>query len=273
MNHFFQITLLTACLGYCAIAAAALFLSDFLIFPAPKPNYQDNRDIFYINLPDHGLSIPCYYLQSKGVKITILYSHGNGEDLGSIGDRLEILNQLGFNALAYDYPGYGQSEGSPSETNTYLAAQAAYNYLRTERNIPAECIFLYGRSLGGGPSIELASNNPAGGIILEGAFTSAFRVKTHWKLLPWDKFDNFKKIKGLHCPVLVIHGTHDHTVPFWHGRALYEAAPEEKMKLWVEGAGHNNIIENAGSIYSNTLLAFIQKYHDQECSCHSSPRS
>jgi len=271
MNNLFQITLVLA-LGYCAIAAGALFLSDYLIFPAPDASYDEDPDTFYIQLPEYGLSIACCYFPSDQAKATILYSHGNGEDLGSIRETLKLLNQLGFNVLAYDYPGYGLSKGDPSEAHTYVAAQAAYDYLTAELRIPAECIFLYGRSLGGGPSVELARRNPVGGIILEGAFVSAFRVKTRWQMLPWDKFENLKKLKELHCPILVIHGTHDHTVPFWHGKALYDASPQEKMKLWVEGAGHNNIIEEAGPAYAEALLSFTTETYGKKRTCRSTPR-
>ena len=269
MNNLFQITLGFG-LGYCAIAAGALFLSDYLIFPAPKSSYTEDPEIFNIELPEYGLSITCHYLPAPNALATILYSHGNGEDLGHIDETLQRLNQLGFNVLAYDYPGYGQSIGDPSEAHTYVAAQAAYDYLTAELRTPSECIFLYGRSLGGGPSVELARRNPVGGIVLEGAFVSAFRVKTRWQILPWDKFENLKKVKGLHCPILVIHGTHDRIVPFWHGKALYEAASQEKVKLWVEGAGHNNIIETAGSSYVEALLEFTTKTHGKKRTCHSS---
>lgn len=271
MNHILNITL-SAGLCYCALAAGALFFSDYLIFPAPETSYEKDPDIFYLQLPEYGLSIACHYLPADNTKATILYSHGNGEDLGHIRETLEFLNHLGFNVLAYEYPGYGQSKGDPSEANTYVAAQAAYDYLTTELRTPAPCIYLYGRSLGGGPSVELARRNPVGGIILEGAFVSAFRVKTRWQILPWDKFENLKKLEALRCPVLVIHGTHDHTVPFWHGKALHDAAPQEKMKLWVEGAGHNNIIEAAGLAYQETLLAFTTKKYGKKRSCISTPR-
>jgi hypothetical protein len=183
-----------------------------------------------------------------------------------------LLNGLGFNVLAYDYPGYGESTGDPSEAHTYIAAQAAYDYLTAELRTPPECIFLYGRSLGGGPSVELARLNPVGGLILEGAFTSAFRVKTRWPLLPWDKFENLKKLKELRCPVLVIHGTEDETVPFWHGEVLYHSAPGEKMKLWVEGGGHNDTIKVAGPAYANILVEFITKSHGKKRPCYTTSR-
>lgn len=271
MTNLFQITLGIS-LGYCAIAAGALFLSDYLIFPTSEASYEDDSDTFHIQLPEYGLSIACSYFPANKAKATILYSHGNGEDLGQIQGTLKFLNQLGFNVLAYDYPGYGLSKGDPSEAHTYVAAQAAYDYLTAELRTPAECIFLYGRSLGGGPSVELARRNLAGGMILEGAFVSAFRVKTRWQILPWDKFENLKKLEELHCPILVIHGTHDHTVPFWHGKALYDGATQEKMKLWVEGAGHNNIIEAAGPSYTEALLVFTTKTYGKKRTCCSATR-
>tara|TARA_B100000965_G_scaffold320581_1_gene281661 strand:- start:263 stop:1123 length:861 start_codon:yes stop_codon:yes gene_type:complete len=264
-------TIITLALSYCALGIIGFFVSDVLIFPMPRPSYEDTSEIFKIPVPELDIEISATYLESPGAQDTLLYSHGNGEDLGDIRGNLELYQRLGLNVLAYDYPGYGTSEGSSSEAATYLSAEAAYGWLTQQRGAKPKHIILYGRSLGSGPSVELAIHHPVGGLIIEGGFVSAFRVKTHWQLLPWDKFENLKKLPDVHCPILVIHGTLDRTVPFWHGEALYHEASSPKEHLWVEGAGHNDVIEVAGSSYEKAILDFVQLVNtDAEKSTHHS---
>ncbi len=81
---------------------------------------------------------------------------------------------MGFNVLAYDYPGYGTSGGRASEQGCYDAIGAAYSWLREEKGIPAEQIVLFGRSVGGGPTIDLAARQPVGGVILDGQLHQRF---------------------------------------------------------------------------------------------------
>ena len=104
--------------------------------------------------------------------------------------------------------------------------------------------------MGSGPAADLASRRPVAGLILESAFTSAFRVMTRVSVLPFDRFDNLQKIKKVHCPVLVIHGTQDSVINVVHGRELFAAANEPKQALWVDGANHNDVAVVGGALLS-----------------------
>jgi fermentation-respiration switch protein FrsA (DUF1100 family) len=163
-----------------------------------------------------------------------------------------------MNVLTYDYQGYGTSNGSPSEENAYAAIDAAYGYLLTEKRVDPKRIILHGRSLGGGVAVDLASRKPVAGLILESTFTTAFRVVTRYPIVPFDKFENIKKIDKVACPVLVIHGTDDWNIPSYHGRLLFKAANEPKQALWVEGAGHNNVVYTNEKLYLDTMRSFVQ---------------
>ncbi|MDP0495534.1 MAG: alpha/beta hydrolase [Verrucomicrobiota bacterium JB024] len=234
----------------------ALFFAHGMIFPAPPPNYTDNdKGIFKLPLPDGG-TFSALYVENPQATHTLLYSHGNGEDIASDPELWPWLASLGFNVLAYDYPGYGTSGGRASEQACYDAIESAYNWLIEEKGCTPEQIVLFGRSVGGGPTIDLAARKPVGGVITDGTFTSTFRVMTRVRVLPWDCFDSIAKIDKINCPLLMLHGTADRTVPFWHGEALYAKAAEPKTHLWVEGAGHNNLIETAGSAYARAIINF-----------------
>ena len=243
-------------IAYAAFVLFAYFCSDALIFPAPTSHYQDTSRTIKLKTQDNIL-ISAIYLPRKNAKYTILFSHGNAEDLETKMPFLKNLQKHGFAVFAYDYHGYGTSKGKPSEQNTYYDIDAAYNYLITTLKIPPQKIIAYGYSLGSGPTVDLAARLPVAGVILEAPFVSTFRVMTHYPLLFFDKFANLKKIARLRAPVLIMHGTKDRTVPFWHGATLYQAAPMPKYFLRVKNAGHKNILDLAGDTYWKTINDFV----------------
>ena len=225
-----------------------------MFFPQPA-SYQDTKDILKIPATTSE-QISAIYLPNARAKYTLLYIHGNAEDLGDIRSRLDRLHVLGFSVFAYDYRGYGTSNGTPGEQNAYGDADAAYTYLTQQLKIPPSQIIVYGRSIGGGSATELATRYALAGLILESTFTSVFRVVLPFPLLPFDKFTNLGKLQKIRCPILVMHGEIDRTIPIEHGRKLYKAASEPKISLWVQTAGHNNLAEIAGERYDRSLLSF-----------------
>jgi pimeloyl-ACP methyl ester carboxylesterase len=254
--------LLLVALGliYLSGVVYAASFADRMIFPNVPTSYADGSNTIKLKASD-GEDITATYLQAPAAKRLLLYSHGNGVDIGMIRGFLETFQAAGISVLAYDYPGYGTSSGKASESGVYAAADAAYTYATQTLNFTPEQITLYGCSLGSGPSCWLAERYPVDRLILDGAFTSTFRVMTRIKLLPWDKFDNLARLRSIHCPTLIIHGVLDTTVPFDHAKQNWAALQGEKHKLWVQDAGHNNLIEVAGPIYWDTVLPFIKESH------------
>ncbi len=240
---------------YLSFAVYVFFRADSMIFLPQPATYQDTKTILKLSVTQTE-QISAVYLPNSQATHTLLYIHGNAEDLGDIHPLLDRLHGWGFSVFAYDYRGYGTSDGNPSERNAYQDADAAYSYLTQQLKIPPEKIIVYGRSVGGGSAVELASRHPVGGLILESTFTSAFRVVVPFPILPFDKFSNLDKLRKVHCPVLVMHGQADQTIPFQHGQRLYDAAPEPKMSLWIAEAGHNDFALVSGERYQQTLVAF-----------------
>jgi len=244
-----------------ALIMATLF-SDQMIFQPQQAGYRDHSGILKLASSD-GAKISAIYLANPDAIFTILFSHGNAEDIGDDQELLERIRAAGFAVFAYDYQGYGTSEGKPSERHAYDDEDAAYNFLVQFMQIQPNRIIAFGRSVGSGPAADLASRRPVAGLILESAFTSAFRVMTRVSVLPFDKFDNLRKIKSVHCPVLIIHGTQDSVINAFHGRKLFAAANEPKQQLWVLGANHNDVAFVGGARYSDSLKEFgrlIQQY-------------
>ena len=150
---------------------------------------------------------------------------------------------MGLNLLAFDYRGYGESGGAPSEAGLYRDAEAAYRYLRRELGVPADRIILFGHSLGSAVAIDLASRVPPAGLIVEGAFTSATdRGQELYPYIPvrWiaaSRFNSIGKMPLVTAPKLFLHAVHDEVIPLAHGRRLFEAASPPKRFVEL-GGGH-----------------------------------
>lgn len=246
----------SAILIYAFLCFYGYFFTDRMIFQPQPATYQDSPELLKLN--SEGIKISALYLPNQQASYTLLFSHGNAEDLGNIRWLMQEWHAMGFAVFAYDYRGYGTSQGNPTEIGAYQDINAAYQYLTQKLKISPAQIIVYGRSVGSGPSVDLASREPVAGLILESPFLTAFRVVTHIPIVPFDKFANLHKIKKVQCPVLIMHGSVDQVIPFWHGQQLFAAANQPKQAFWVEGADHNDVMEVAGPRYTQALQKFVK---------------
>ncbi|XP_027331131.1 alpha/beta hydrolase domain-containing protein 17C-like isoform X2 [Abrus precatorius] len=155
-----------------------------------------------------GTEVVGVYVEHPMAKSTILYSHGNAADIGQMYELfVELSEHLCVNLLGYDYSGYGQSSGKPSENNTYADIEAAYKYLEENYGTKQEDIILYGQSVGSGPTLDLAVRLPQlRAVVLHSPILSGLRVMYPVKRTYWfDIYKNIDKIPMVKCPVLVIH--------------------------------------------------------------------
>jgi abhydrolase domain-containing protein 17 len=247
----YPLILYIALLLYCRLG------SDYSIFAPPAATYSDDARIIKL-VTDDGVRISAMHFANASARFTILFSHGNAEDLGTVRYDLEELCKAGFNTFGYDYHGYGTSQGRPTERNAYRDIDAAYRYLTETLKIEPSDIVVLGRSVGSGPAVDLASRKPVAGLIIQSGFVSAFRVLTHWKIVPFDRFDNLVKIPNVKCPVLIMHGAADTIIPPWHGEELFKVASEPKKLVLVPGANHNDFIEVAGQRYFEAIREFVR---------------
>jgi fermentation-respiration switch protein FrsA (DUF1100 family) len=230
-------------------------------FPA-QPNQEfDVEDVWLTT--DDGVRINAYYRSNPASRQALLWFHGNAENIGYDLPHLKVLASMGVNILAVDYRGYGRSDGSPNEAGVYHDADAAYDYLRNQRHFRAEDIIIYGVSLGGAVAINLASRRPCGGVIVQSSFTSAGVMARRmfgiplFEYVPKSRFDSLRKIRDVHAPILIAHGTRDEVVPYEMGRQLFQAANEPKRFYTVDGAGHNDMLEAGGEPYLACLANFV----------------
>lgn len=195
--------------------------------------------------------------------MTVLFCHGNAGNMGNRVHALRVLHDLGLNALVFDYRGYGNSSGSPTENGTYRDARAAWDYLVLQRGIRPSRVVLYGRSLGGAVATWLANNVDAAGLVLDSAFSSAEDMAAKmFPLLPGRllcrfRYDSLSLIAGVGMPVMITHSRDDELIPFDMGRRLHAAAAEPKFLHEARG-GHNDGILESDAEYQKRLADFIR---------------
>jgi len=231
---------------YIALIGIGITYSDQLIFLAQAPAYTLSDQHIIIksrNSSNNKTSnqIVALYLENPDSNYTILYSHGNAVDIGGLHYLQKRFYNHGYSIIIYDYSGYGHSEGTATEQQVYNDVQAIYDYLINNKKIKPEQIISYGHSLGAAIATDLAYNNKVAGLVLESPFTSAFRVKTVYSIMPFDKFSSVDKIKNIYSPLLITHTRDDRVIPFWHGEELFDIANPPKKFLTLETGGHAGI--------------------------------
>ena len=241
-----------AATGRPALAMAALLLSGctmwidhFVFFPdrqvGPPPAGVEERFL----VTEDGQRLHAWYVRPRDGSPVLLWSHGNAGNIDSRRPLLLALAARGLGVLAYDYRGYGRSEGSPSERGVYLDATAAFDDLVARGTDPAT-IACFGESLGGADSIEVATRRRCGAIIAVSTFTRLADVaRRHYGplgSLAGDRFDSLARLSRVSAPVLVAHGDQDEIVPFELGERLFAAAPEPKRFFRIAGADHNDAL-------------------------------
>jgi alpha-beta hydrolase superfamily lysophospholipase len=194
---------------------------------------------------DDGVKLHGWYMPGREAGFTVLHFHGNA---GNISHRLHLYRRwhdMGLAVFAFDYRGFGKSEGEPSEPGLYEDGRAAWRELQDSQNIPAERTILAGRSIGCAVAAELATAVNAAGLALETPFTSIpDMAKEHYPWLPLgpfirSRFDILQIIEGVEIPLLVISANDDRIAPAWMAGRILEAAKAPKSNVGLNG-GHND---------------------------------
>jgi fermentation-respiration switch protein FrsA (DUF1100 family) len=204
-----------------------------------------------------------WFIPAQNSRRTILFFHGNGGNISHRLEKIQVLNDLKADVLIFDYRGYGESTGNPSENGLYLDAEAVYVYLLRDRKISPEKIVLYGESLGGAVAIDLAGKQRIGGIISEGSFTSipdmAKRILPFFpSMLISSRYESIRKIQKCTSPKLFFHSSEDEIIPFEFGKQLFQAAPEPKEFVEVRG-GHNDAFFVSQDVFIRKIDSFIDR--------------
>ncbi|HYG18765.1 MAG TPA: alpha/beta hydrolase [Ohtaekwangia sp.] len=194
----------------------------------------------------------------------ILYFHGNAGDLSGWQFVAEDFTEHGYNILIIDYRGYGKSSGEISEDGFYRDADAAYDFLVREKDFNPRDIIVYGRSVGTGVAVDVASRLPLKGLVLESPYSSLGKLAN--EKLPFmfpslylsSSFDNLRKIASIRCPVIIIHGEKDTLVPVAHGKVLFDKIKSRKKMVLIPQGSHNDL--NAFPEYDEFLRKVLPQF-------------
>ncbi|MEA1979361.1 MAG: alpha/beta hydrolase [candidate division Zixibacteria bacterium] len=242
-----------------------VFFPSQTIIDSPD-NWKIEFENIFINVNEsekiHGWYFPS---TDTNVKKTVLLFHGNGGNISNRIPTIQFFVKNKINLFLFDYRGYGQSDGKPSEENMYVDSKAAYNWLLNEKSVLPQDIILFGRSLGGVPAIDLAVKTDCGGLILESTLTSAEDMgKLMFPGMPINfllryKLNSIDKIDKIKCPVLICHSQTDEIIPFKMGRKLFEKANDPKQFFELFG-GHNELEYLDNDEYQHSILNLINRF-------------
>ncbi len=258
------------------IYAAAIYLAlmgilylmqrQFIYYPKSgeiSPEHYGLPSVELIKLKtSDGIHLSAWYSPAREKSMpTIVYFHGNYGHMGYRASIIEPYIHAGYGVLLLSYRGYSGSTGKPSEKGLYNDGRAAINYLISQ-GINAQCLALYGVSLGSGVAVQMATEYDVGALILQSSFTSLVDVgKKHYFFFPVslilkDRYESDKKIAMIKAPKLFIHGAQDNIIPLSFGRRLYDLASQPKEMLVYPKAGHNFLPDSSAAV-----IKFLDKYN------------
>ena len=248
------------------------FVLPSLIYGPIKEQTKSTLNVqdIYLNTSDN-VKINVWYVKSKNNKPTILFCHGNGGNISSYEDIVEIFASKGYGVLLLDYRGYGKSEGTPSEIGLYKDINAALKFLRGKEKLSNNQIILWGLSLGGAVVTEVASKENFKAVMLQSTFTnikeegiymygrlakdkfSKTLIKAFFdNLIYLQKYDTESKIAKISSPLLIAHDIPDEVIPVKMSYELAKMNP--KAKLFISKTGSHN----DGTWFYEEALKFLE---------------
>lgn len=178
-----------------------------------------------------------------------IFFHGNGENLETMrrAGLFDELARLDVPYLAVDYPGYGRSDGTPSEESLLAAAEAALGWAEAEH--PERPVVACGWSLGAAVAVQLAARHPqrVAGLALLAPWTELAELAAIHFPAPFlrtvlgGQYDSLAAAARIATPVLVVHGGRDTIIPVEHGERVAQALGNARW-VRVERAGHNDLL-------------------------------
>lgn len=215
--------------------------------------YEKVENIF-ISTPDK-IKLNAWYIKAKKNKPTVIFCHGNGGNISYYEYILDVLASKGYGVLLFDYRGYGESSGIPTEKGLYTDLNSVVSYLETKEKIPQNKIILWGLSLGGAVVTEIASHNQFKAVILQSTFTNihdeaidktsqtnifirgAMQLMAK-HLIYYQNYDTIDKINKIHCPLFIAHSKNDKVISYKNSLRLAKIMPQAQLYISNSG-GHN----------------------------------
>jgi len=177
----------------------------------------------------------------------VVFAHGNAGHLQHRIYRAELLrDRFQLSVLLFDYRGYGLSEGTATVEGALADTRAAQAQAAELAQTTPDQVILMGRSLGGALVAEVAAESTPRAVVIESSFRSLQEIcRVHFPRMTWlvsaHKLNATAALQNYHGPLLLSHGDADHTIPFSHGQALFQAAAGPKTFVRIPGGDHNDM--------------------------------
>lgn len=215
-------------------------------------------------------------LRSLNDRPLVLFFSGNAANRRYRVSEFRIFTELGADVVVFDYRGYGDNHGSPSERGLAADARASWKFATGNLELPPNRIVLFGESLGGGVAVRLAAEmcqagTPPAGLILRSTFsTLSDAAAYHYPWLPVrrllvDRYPSIERVASVTSPLLTVHGTSDRIIPIRLGRRLHDAAPDRsasgvpKQFIELPEADHNDLHHVARDAYRDAIAEFLRR--------------
>jgi len=253
---------------YAVILVIYYFIQERLLFVAAPLQLRHRFQLaspfeeLYLESQDGG-KIHALLIHAKDPKGLILYFHGNTGNMNRWSLVAEELTTYNFNVLVVDYRGFGKSQGRRTEANMIADAQVIYGHAKTLAK--ENRLVVYGRLLGTGLAVKVASENDPWKLVLETPYYHLPEVAFHHfpfipvKWLLRFKFRSDLYIPKVHCPIAIFHGTRDRIVPYSSGLKLYELIgddPKHTMVTIPRGK-HSNL--GSYALFREKMKEFLEK--------------
>ncbi len=270
----FMSILISILVGYTLLLGGMYLFQDKLIFlpssrlvVTPEKAGLEAEDVWIHT--DDGEQLHGWFFPNEETEYIVVMSHGNAGNISGRIDIAKLLNGVGVSILLYDYRGYGQSSGKPSEEGLYTDIKAVINFLKTEKGFSENQMIMYGRSMGGAVASYAATEFDVSGLVLDSAFKNLkAMVRDLYPFvpaslaryeLPTEKF--LSEIQNI--PIMIMHSPNDSIVGISHGKYLYEIANEPKRFVELRG-GHNDNFHASTDIHSRNWRKFLQVVEDRK---------
>ncbi len=239
---------------YILVCVFVYFFQKHVVFQPQKGATPPPEDLkikeLWITTED-GQKLHSWWMPADSAKYTVLFFHGNAGNISRGEKRMRLFREMGCNALAVDYRGYGISSGKiEKEEDIYTDSRAAWDYLIRELGISDENIIIWGWSMGGAVAVNLAQHKKCHALIMESTFFNLYDMAgKFYRLLPMKwlmrfDFTSGEKLMNIGVPVLFSHSKTDETVPYIHGIRLYEKFSGKKKFIEITGDHNHGIFDS-----------------------------
>ncbi|MDQ6965386.1 MAG: alpha/beta fold hydrolase [Mariprofundaceae bacterium] len=249
MNYLLRLMLFLTLAMVGSVAYMTSHEADYIYFPDREMSQSPRAiglgfSVQRFKTPDD-IELYGWYMPQQQARFVVLSLHGNAGNISHRLDQYQRWHKMGLSVFAFDYRGFGDSDGQPSEDGLYTDAKTAWTLLTDTFGIAPARIIIAGRSLGSPVAARLAAGVSPAGVVLEVPFTSMPDMSADqypWLPLRWfvkSQFDTRKALSGMNIPLLLISASEDELIPQWMPEQLFEAYKGNKLRGALAG-GHND---------------------------------